>query len=62
MNMEAYIDAVRSSLIANCGMDREDADNAINNYDLKTRIERCSLIINHDDPKAMAETINREQL
>lgn len=60
MNTETYIDIVRSSLVANHGMNRKEADEAIKDYQLETRIERHPLIINLDDPKMMAEIIVKE--
>ena len=57
MNHNEYIREVKHSLMNNWGMNRNAADKAVDNFNLKERIERCPLIASHDDPKSVAETI-----
>lgn len=57
MKLNEYIGDVKTSLMDSWGMSKDAAENAVVNYNLKERIERCPLIASHDDPKSIAETI-----
>ena len=57
MKLNEYIGDVKESLMNSWGMSSDAADTAVENFNLKERIERCPLIASHDDPKSVAETI-----
>ena len=55
-----YMSAVKAELILHCGLSEEEAAEAICDYDLEERIDRCFDIVMHDEPAHIAQIIYQE--